>query len=146
VGRDLGGLFRWLLTLGSKQPGSGAAPLSVGSAILLCMAYDEDLADRVRSALTDQPGLTEKKMFGGLAFLVHGNMAVAASGQGGLLLHIDAADADALTKEPHVRRMEMRGREMDGWLRIDAEAVDDDTVLRRWVTIGATYAGSLPAK
>jgi TfoX/Sxy family transcriptional regulator of competence genes len=110
------------------------------------MAYDEDLADRIRSALTDQAGLTEKKMFGGLAFLVHGNMAVAASGQGGLLLHIDPADADSLTKEPRARRMEMRGREMDGWLRVDADAVDDDTALRRWVTIGATYAGSLPAK
>ena len=124
-----------------------AAPLSAASAILPCMAYDEDLADRIRAALTNQPGLTEKKMFGGLAFLVHGNMAVAASGQGGLLLHVDPADAGAFTKESHVRRMEMRGREMDGWLRIDAEAVaDDDAALERWVTIGVTYAGSLPAK
>jgi len=120
--------------------------VSAGSAILVCMAYDEDLADRIRAALTDEPGLTEKKMFGGLAFLVHGNMAVAASGQGGVLVHIDPADAGALTKEPHVRRMEMRGREMDGWLRIDADAVDDDARLRRWVTIGVTYAGSLPPK
>jgi hypothetical protein len=110
------------------------------------MAYDEELADRIRAALTDQSGLTEQKMFGGLAFLVHGNMAVAASGQGGLLLHIDPADADELTKEPHVRRMEMRGREMDGWLRVDAEAVDEDAALGRWVVIGVTYAGSLPAK
>jgi TfoX/Sxy family transcriptional regulator of competence genes len=110
------------------------------------MAYDEELADRIRAALSNEPGLTEKKMFGGLAFLVHGNMAVAASGQGGLLLHIDPADAGALTEEPHVRRMEMRGREMDGWLRVDADAVDDDAELTRWAAIGVAYARSLPPK
>jgi hypothetical protein len=146
VGRDLRGLLGRLLTARSTPTGLADTRLSVTAAILLSMPYDKDLADRIRSALTDQPGLTEQKMFGGLAFLVHGHMAVAASGQGGLLLHIDPADADSLTKEPQVRRMEMRGREMDGWLRVDAEAVDDDTALRRWVTIGVTYAGSLPPK
>jgi hypothetical protein len=110
------------------------------------MPYDTELADRIRSALTDEPGLTERKMFGGLAFLVNGNMAVAASGQGGLLVHIDPADAESLTKEARVRRMEMRGREMDGWVRVDAEAVDDDVALARWVRIGVTYARALPPK
>jgi TfoX/Sxy family transcriptional regulator of competence genes len=110
------------------------------------MAYDEELAERIRAALADQDGVTEKKMFGGLAFLVNGNMAVAASGQGGLLLHIDPADADALTQQAEVSRMEMRGREMNGWLRVGVQAVDQDGDLERWVGIGVTYAGSLPAK
>ena len=120
--------------------------MSVDSAILGGMAYDEELAERVRAALGDQRGVVEKKMFGGLAFLVDGNMAVAASGQGGLLVHIDPADAESLTTQPGVRRMEMRGREMDGWLRVTDSAVGDDASLARWVTIGVTYARSLPAK
>jgi TfoX/Sxy family transcriptional regulator of competence genes len=110
------------------------------------MAYDEGLADRIREAVSDEPGVTERRMFGGLAFLVHGNMAVSASGQGGLLLRIDPADADALTEHPAVRRFEMRGREMDGWLRVDPAAIADDADLRRWVDTGLTYARSLPAK
>jgi TfoX/Sxy family transcriptional regulator of competence genes len=110
------------------------------------MAYDEELADRIRAAMSEQRGVTERKMFGGLAFLVNGNMAVAASGQGGLLVHIDPADAETLTAQPEVRRMEMRGREMDGWLRVGDAAVDDDAELARWVSIGVAYAGSLPPK
>ena len=85
-------------------------------------------------------------MFGGLAFLVDGNMAVSASGQGGLLLRIDPADAESLTGEKGVRRFEMRGREMDGWLRVDAEALEHEDGLRRWVDVGLAYARSLPAK
>jgi TfoX/Sxy family transcriptional regulator of competence genes len=85
-------------------------------------------------------------MFGGLAFLVHGNMAVSASSQGGLLLRIDPASADSLVSEAHVRRFEMRGREMDGWLRVDAEALGTDRQLQRWVNHGLTYARSLPHK
>jgi hypothetical protein len=110
------------------------------------MAYDEDLADRIREAVDDEPGLSEKKMFGGLAFLVHGNMAVAASGQGGVLLRVDPADTESFVQHEHVVRMEMRGREMDGWLRIDDEAIESDADLRRWVDVGLAYARSLPAK
>ena len=110
------------------------------------MAYDEDLAERIRHAVEGEPSMSEKRMFGGLAFLVHGNMAVAASGQGGLLLRIDPADADRLTKSAHVERMEMRGRAMDGWLRVGADAVGTDEELESWVEIGLAYARSLPAK
>jgi TfoX/Sxy family transcriptional regulator of competence genes len=110
------------------------------------MAYDERLANRIREAVAGEPGVTEKRMFGGLAFLVRGNMAVSASSQGGLLLRIDPADAQTLTERPGVRRFEMRGREMDGWLRVDSEAVVDDEDLQRWVDTGLAYARSLPAK
>ena len=110
------------------------------------MAYDDVLAARIREAVEGEPGLSEKSMFGGLAFLVAGNMAVAASGQGGLLLRIDPADADTLTREPHVQRFEMRGRAMDGWLHVGVEAVEQDEDLRRWVETGVDYARSLPAK
>ena len=110
------------------------------------MAYDEDLADRIRGAVGAVDGVTERQMFGGLAFLVHGNMAVAASGQGGLLLRVDPADSDELTREQHVERMVMRGREMDGWLRVPPDAVATDEDLQRWVDVGVTYAGSLPPK
>ena len=110
------------------------------------MAYDEELAERIRQALDGEPGLTEKRMFGGLAFLVGGNMAVAASGQGGLLLRCDPAEADTLTSGPHVQRMQMRGRDMDGWLRVDSPALDSAAALGRWVEVGVAYARSLPAK
>src|SRR3954465_12071948 len=104
----------------------GRALLAAQRCDTVVVAYDEDLANRVRELVQDEPGLTEKRMFGGLAFLVHGNMAVSASSQGGLLLRIDPAQADTLTAEPQVRRFEMRGREMDGWLRVDPEAVEAD--------------------
>ena len=110
------------------------------------MAYDERLAERIRQAVAGEPGLTEKAMFGGLAFLVHGNLAVSASGQGGLLLRVDPADTESLTSHPQVRRFEMRGREMDGWLRVDGGAVERDDELRTWVGIGLAYARSLPPK
>lgn len=110
------------------------------------MVYDAGLADRIRDRVQGEPGLSEKRMFGGLAFLVHGNMAVAASSQGGLLLRIDPADAESLTGHPHASRFEMRGREMDGWLRVDPEALGPDDELSRWVDIGLAYARSLPAK
>jgi len=110
------------------------------------MAYDEDLADRIREATSGLDGLTEKRMFGGLAFLVHGNMAVAASGQGGVLLRVDPSRSEELLDDVTVTRMEMRGKELDGWLRITDEGVADDAALRRWVDLGVGYAGSLPAK
>jgi TfoX/Sxy family transcriptional regulator of competence genes len=110
------------------------------------MAYDEDLANRIRELLAAEHGVVEKKMFGGLAFLIGGNMAVSASGQGGLLLRCDPEQTDALVGKPHAARFEMRGRAMDGWLRIDSEAVRTKRELRRWVDVGVKYARSLPAK
>ena len=110
------------------------------------MAYDEVLANRLRECLQDESGVTEKTMFGGLAFLVNGNMAVSASGQGGLLLRVDPAQTESLVAKPHARRFEMRGREMDGWLRVDAEGIKALRDLKKWVTIGVSYARSLPPK
>ena len=110
------------------------------------MAYDEELADRIREVVQGEPGLSEKRMFGGLAFLVNGNMAVSASGQGGVLLRVDPAVTESLVDGQHVRRFEMRGREMDGWLHLDADAVGVDDELRCWVDRGLTYARSLPPK
>jgi hypothetical protein len=110
------------------------------------MAYDEELADRIREVVQDEPGLSEKRMFGGLAFLINGNMAVSASGQGGLLLRIDPSETESLVDQQHVRRFEMRGREMDGWLRVDAEVLVTYDDLRRWVDHGLTYARSLAPK
>jgi TfoX/Sxy family transcriptional regulator of competence genes len=109
------------------------------------MAYDEELAERIRGLLPGVP-VTEKKMFGGLAFLVGGNMAVAASGQGGLLLRCDPDASDELVTRPGVSRMEMRGATMSGWLRVTDEAVADDEALQRWVDIGTSYAAGLPPK
>ena len=110
------------------------------------MAYDADLADRVREVVRAERGLTEKRMFGGLAFLIHGHMAVSASSKGGLLLRVDPAKTESLVNEPHVGRFQMRGREMDGWLRVDTGAVETDDDLQRWVSLGVTYARSLPPK
>jgi hypothetical protein len=110
------------------------------------MAYDRDLADRLRTVLQGEAGVTEKHMFGGLAFLVNGNMAVSASSKGGLLLRVDPAETDALVSRPDVDRFEMRGREMDGWLRVGVDAVETDDALRGWVDRGVGFARSLPAK
>ncbi|MEZ5092493.1 TfoX/Sxy family protein [Nocardioides sp.] len=110
------------------------------------MAYDEELADRVRGHLEGLPDLREQRMFGGLAFLVGGHMAVAASGQGGLLLRCDPADTDRHTAEPGVDRFVMRHREMNGWLAVAASAVATEPDLERWVGVGLAYAASLPPK
>jgi TfoX/Sxy family transcriptional regulator of competence genes len=110
------------------------------------MAYDEELAARIRTQLGDRAGLTEKKMFGGLAFLIGGNMAVAASGQGGILVRVDPAESDELVATTPAKMMEMRGRQMAGWLRVDAADVAADDELAKWVERGTTYAGSLPPK
>ena len=110
------------------------------------MVYDEDLADRIRVAVQGADGVTEMKMFGGLAFLLNGNMAVAASGQGGLMVRVEPSDTEALVQEPGAAPFEMRGRPMDGWLRVEASAVDSDEALDRWVKVGVDYAGSLPPK
>jgi TfoX N-terminal domain len=110
------------------------------------MAYDEDLADRIRELVGSEPGLTEQKMFGGLAFLIGGNMAVAASGQGGVLVRVDPARSDALVATTNAFPMEMRGRQMQGWLRVDPEHVGTKRQLAKWVELGTAYARSLPAK
>ena len=110
------------------------------------MAYDEDFANRIRDLIDGEPNVTEKRMFGGLAFLVGGNMSVAASGQGGLLVRVAPEETEGLVARPHVRPFEMRGREMQGWLRVDAEGVRTKRELEHWVRRGVAYAGSLPAK
>ncbi|WP_067841138.1 TfoX/Sxy family protein [Nocardia lijiangensis] len=110
------------------------------------MAYDEELAERIRDLIEPGPDVTEKKMFGGLAFLIGGNMAVAASRQGGLLVRIDPAQGAALIDDESVTPMVMGGREMDGWLRVTGAPIRDDTTLREWVARGVGYARSLPAK
>ena len=110
------------------------------------MAYDEELADRIRQLVGAESDLTEKKMFGGLAFLVRGNMAVAASGQGGVLVRVDPAQSDTLVATTNARLMEMRGRQMQGWLRVDQEDLRTKRQLAKWVKLGTTYARSLPAK
>lgn len=110
------------------------------------MAYDEELAERLREQLQEVPGVTERRMFGGLAFMVNGNMAVSASGRGGLLLRVDPVQTDALVQRPGATRFHMRGREMDGWLRIDDSVVRSRRDLARWVRIGVDYARSLQPK
>jgi TfoX/Sxy family transcriptional regulator of competence genes len=110
------------------------------------MAYDEELADRIRALLGERAGLTEKKMFGGLAFLIGGNMAIAASGQGGLLVRVDPQESDKLVRTTGAHVMVMRGHEMPGWLRVDADAVRTKRDLSKWVQRGVAFARSLPAK
>jgi len=122
------------------------APHPVALRTIELVAYDEELAGRIRERLGDDSGVAERKMFGGLAFLVGGNMAVAASGQGGLLVRVDPAESDQLVAETNARPMEMRGREMQGWLRVDSDDVRTAPALARWVELGVAYARSLPAK
>jgi len=118
------------------------APLSYDRRV----AYDEKLADRIRELVADEPDLTEKKMFGGLSFLIGGNMAVAASGEGGVLVRVDPEESDTLVSTTNARLMEMRGRQMRGWLRVDSDDVRTTSQLAKWVELGTAYARSLPAK
>lgn len=110
------------------------------------MPYDENLADRIRELVGGASDVTEKKMFGGLAFLAGGNMAVAASGQGGVMVRVDPAQSDALVARTNARFAEMRGRPMQGWLRLDPEHLRTKRQLAKWVELGTGYARSLPAK
>lgn len=110
------------------------------------MPYDEELANRIRELALTEPGVSERRMFGGLAFLVDGNMSVGVSGQGGLMVRVEPAETDALVDEPYARPFEMRGRAMQGWLRVDAEGVKTKRQLERWVARGIAYARSLPSK
>jgi TfoX N-terminal domain len=110
------------------------------------MAYDEDLANRIRELLGSERGTEEKRMFGGLAFLINGNMSVAASGQGGLLVRVPPDDTDKLLERAHVSAMVMAGREARGWLRVDSDGVKTKRQLQSWVTRGVGYTRSLPPK
>jgi TfoX N-terminal domain len=110
------------------------------------MAYDEELANRIRELVGGEPALTEMKMFGGLAFLVGGNLAVAASGQGGLMVRVDPVESATLIRNSHARLVEMRGRQMPGWLRVDSDDVQTHEELSTWVKRGVSFARSLPAK
>lgn len=110
------------------------------------MAYDEELASRIRSLVADEAALSEQRMFGGLAFLLHGNMAVAASGQGGMMVRVDPTESDRLVARSNARPMEMRGQPMAGWLRVDADDVHTKRQLTKWVGIGTSYARSLAPK
>ena len=110
------------------------------------MAYDEELADRIRALVAKEPGLSEKKMFGGLAFLIGGHMAIAASGQGGILVRVDPTQSDALVARTKASVAEMRGRLMSGWLRVSSDDVRTKPQLTKWVTLGTTFARSLPPK
>ena len=110
------------------------------------MAYDEDLANRLRELLAEEDAITERKMFGGLAFLLHGNMSVSASGRGGLLARIDPAETDAALAQPHVTLMEMGGRVMEGWVRVAPDGLATKRELAAWVKRSLTYVRTLPAK
>lgn len=110
------------------------------------MAYDQDIVDRLREHVEHEQGVTEKRMFGGHAFLINGRLAVAASSKGGLMVRVDPADTETLLQQPAAEPFLMRGREMSGWLyvRVDGTIADDE--LRRWVQVGVSYAKSLPPK
>ena len=111
------------------------------------MAYDEDVANRVRELVSVHDGIiSERRMFGGLAFLVNGNLAVAASSAGGLMLRVDPVRSEDLVAEPGASRMVMQGREMGGWLRIATSQLGSDDEFARWVGLGIDYATTLPPK
>ena len=122
--------------------------MTVGSAILHAVAYDEELAHRIRAVLAGEAGcarVTEKRMFGGLGFLVNGNLAASASSRGGMLLRVDPGETDALIADPHAERAVMGGRPMDGWLRVAVADLPDDEI-DGWIARGVAYARSLPPK
>ena len=110
------------------------------------MAYDEDLANRIRELIAGEDGYTEQKMFGGIAFLIGGHMAIGVSGQGGLMIHCAKEDTENLLTKPGALPFEMRGRVMNGWLRVEADAVKTKRQLESWVNDGIKLARSLPPK
>lgn len=110
------------------------------------VAYDEELADRIRELLATERDVTEKRMFGGLTFLVGGNMAVSASGKGGIMVRVDPNESDRLVESTPAEFMVMRGRQMDGWLRVQPVDIRTKRELAKWVTLGVTFARSLPPK
>ena len=110
------------------------------------MAYDEALAERIRQLIKDEAYLSEKKMFGGLAFLIGGNMAISASGQGGILVHVNPADSESIVGASSAQIAQMRGRFMMGWLRVSSEHLASNDELGKWVQLGTNYAKTLPVK
>ena len=133
------------LTASARLAGCGSSP-AVACLTLARVVYDERLADRIRGLVVGEPGLSEKKMFGGLAFLIGGNMAVGASANGGVMVRVNPAESDTLTATTGPEIVEMRGRPMPGWLRIAAAEVPTDRELAEWVARGTAYARLLPAK
>ena len=123
-----------------------ASPAGFSARTIAAVTYDEDLAARIRELVGGEETLTEQKMFGGLAFLIGGNMAVSASGQGGLMVRVDPAKSDELVATTPARPVEMRGRSTRGWLRVSTEDLRTKRELAKWVALGTTYARSLPAK
>jgi TfoX/Sxy family transcriptional regulator of competence genes len=144
IGRGLGERSAQLAV--SRTRSTNPMTLRVAHIYNLAVAYDDELADRIRELLGRESGVTEKKMFGGLAFLIGGNMAIAASGQGGVLVRVDPAKSDKLVAKTNARLMEMRGRKMQGWLRVDSNDVRTKRELAKWVELSATFARTLPAK
>jgi hypothetical protein len=118
----------------------------VGGCFNLGVAYDEDLADRIRELMAADPALSEKRMFGGLAFLIGGHLAVSVSGRGGLMLRCRPEETEALRAKPHAGPFKMRGRAVEGWLRVEPKGVATKRQLERWVGRGVAYARSLPPK
>jgi TfoX/Sxy family transcriptional regulator of competence genes len=110
------------------------------------MAYDEELANRIRELVLMEDGITEKRMFGGLVFMVNGNMSVTASRRGGMMLRVDPSEADALLRRQHAEQIKMRNRVMPGWIFIHAEGLRTKRQLARWVARGIAFAKSLPSK
>ncbi|MGH3674551.1 MAG: TfoX/Sxy family protein [Mycobacterium sp.] len=110
------------------------------------MAYDTDLADRIRELISPERGVNEKRMFGGLAFLINGNMSVVASGHGGLMVRVPRDETDKLVTREHVEPMVMAGREMRGWLRVSTDGVKTKRQLQSWVSRGVDFAKTLPPK
>jgi TfoX N-terminal domain len=129
--------------VGSSSPW---AAKTGGDGTIQVVAYDEILAERLRDLLIAEPRLTEKKMFGGLAFLIGGHMAIAASGQGGVLVRVDPAESDRLVRASHAEVAVMRDRPMDGWLRVAPDHLQTKRQLAKWVDLGAAFARSLPPK
>jgi TfoX/Sxy family transcriptional regulator of competence genes len=110
------------------------------------MAYDEDLVNRLRELLAEEEGVTEKRMFGGFAFLIRGHLSVSASRNGGLLVRVDPADTDACLALPHVALMQMGGRTMDGWLTVEPAGLTTEGQLAAWVARSVSFVTSLPPK
>lgn len=110
------------------------------------MAYDEELANRIRELIGPAKDVTEKRMFGGLAFLVNGHMSISASGRGGVLVRVDPARSPRLVSSGAAEVAVMQGRPMAGWLRVDVEHVRTKRQLERWVNLSTTFARTLPAK
>lgn len=110
------------------------------------MAYDSDVAERIRELISGQPDMTEKRMFGGLAFLIAGRMALAANSQGGIMVRVAPDETDRLVESGDAHVVEMRGRAMRGWVGVAPEQLTSSRQLRRWVNLGVAHARSLPRK